>query len=372
MQVSHLENSSHNWRICPASNPYYPIKESDLAMGPFFPAEERLDIATPTSMFYVEDLRILAGRPKAEESNVFGYILAFDWMVWMFLMITLCTITVLTAAIKGCERRGKFCLKEMLRNMSDVFWQYVENLFFEASAEVPEKTSLRVVSATWWIAVVVLMNAFCGHLRACLMIKSEVEKINTVRQLIERPRTVPYMWKGTSYVGMVAHSSNEYLQQIGRVVHESNTAQPSSVLYGPKLLSRIVAGKAVIITDRTSLVFRVSSTCRIFDDGEFYLAEESLVSHPLNSFVRKDMDPKLRDDINRVIRRLVEAGLVNYWWRSAAGDMSTCSAGSQSESADTLAFSDMLAVFVLLLVGVLFAVVALVVELFCSRRKRVT
>ncbi|XP_042143019.1 probable glutamate receptor [Ixodes scapularis] len=55
--------------------------ESDLAMGPFFPAEERLEFANPTTVFYHEELRILAGRKHAQDSNVFGYVLAFDWMV---------------------------------------------------------------------------------------------------------------------------------------------------------------------------------------------------------------------------------------------------------------------------------------------------
>ncbi|KAH7958486.1 hypothetical protein HPB49_001998 [Dermacentor silvarum] len=54
--------------------------ESDLAMGPFFPASERLEIAKPSTVFYMEDLRILGGRKTAQESSVFGYIMAFDWM----------------------------------------------------------------------------------------------------------------------------------------------------------------------------------------------------------------------------------------------------------------------------------------------------
>lgn len=52
-----------------------------MAMGPFFPAEERLEFANPTTVFYHEELRILAGRKHTQDSNVFGYVLAFDWMV---------------------------------------------------------------------------------------------------------------------------------------------------------------------------------------------------------------------------------------------------------------------------------------------------
>lgn len=96
------------------------------------------------------------------------------------------------------------------------------------------------------------------------------------------------------------HSSNEDIRKIGRVVGERDTAQPASVLYGRPLLERVVLGRAVVISDGTSLVFRVVSVCQTFQDSEFYLAHEGLVSHPLNSFVRKDLDPRLVRNINRV------------------------------------------------------------------------
>ncbi|KAH9363672.1 hypothetical protein HPB48_000833 [Haemaphysalis longicornis] len=144
------------------------------------------------------------------------------------------------------------------------------------------------------------MNAFCGHMRACLMIRSEVEKIESVQQLVKRPHTTPHMWLGTSYVAMVEHSTNPDLQQIGRVVRERGTAVPASALYGEPLLRRVVQGRAAVISDGTSLAFRVSSVCQAFAGAEFYLAREGVVSHPLNSFARKDIDPLIFKDINKV------------------------------------------------------------------------
>ncbi|XP_077547821.1 putative glutamate receptor [Haemaphysalis longicornis] len=325
--------------------------ESDLAMGPFFPATERLEIAQPSTVFYHEELKILAGRTTSQESSVFGYILAFDWMVWMFLAVALVVISVVTALFKSLHAVIAGQRPSFLGHVSDSTWMYLENLFFEASAEAPLGGGPRLLSAIWWLAALVLMNAFCGHMRACLMIRSEVEKIESVQQLVKRPHTTPHMWLGTSYVAMVEHSTNPDLQQIGRVVRERGTAVPASVLYGETLLRRVVQGRAAVISDGTSLAFRVSSVCQAFAGAEFYLAREGVVSHPLNSFARKDIDPLIFKDINKVIRRLVEAGLVNLWWTRATGDVSRCGGSSSSsagpDQASTLAFADVFGVFVL-------------------------
>ncbi|CAN8002802.1 unnamed protein product [Ixodes hexagonus] len=341
--------------------------ESDIAMGPFFPAEERLGFANPTTVFFHEDLRILAGRTRAQDSNVFGYILAFDWMVWMFLTVALLIISLVTAAVALFYDANRKTWSRFLGMLGDAIWQYVENLFMEASADPPRRSVLRLLSSVWWLATIVLMNAFCGHMRACLMIKSEVERIDSVRQLVAKPQALPFMWKGTSYVGMVANSTNEDLRTIGRTVEKRDTAVPITALYGEALLKRVVLGRAVVISDGSSLVFRVSKVCGAFRNSEFYLGQEGLVSHPMTSFTRKDMDPKLRDDVNHVIRRLVEAGLVNHWWTTATGDMSRCGGAAGQDSASTLAFADLLGIFVLWLVSLGVATAAFCFELAAAR-----
>ncbi|CAN7980488.1 unnamed protein product [Ixodes pacificus] len=332
-------------------------------MGPFFPAEERLEIANPTTMFYQEVLRILASRRREQDSNVFGYVLAFDWMVWMFLGAALLITTLLTGIARGFYDTKRWTWTRFLGNLSDALWMYLENLFMEGSAVPPRRSVLRLLSSVWWLATIVLMNAFCGHMRACLMVKSEVKKIDSVRQLAQNPKVQPYMWKGTSYVGMLARPTNEDMRKISRVVEEKGTAQPVSILYGEVLLKRVVQGRAAVISDGTSLVYRVSNVCGAFRDSEFYLAEEGLVSHPLNSFLRKDVDPELHAGVNRVIRRLVEAGLVDHWWNAATGDISRCGGSIQQDSATTLALSDLWGIFVLWLVSLGCAAAAFCCEL---------
>ncbi|KAH8031719.1 hypothetical protein HPB51_020324 [Rhipicephalus microplus] len=342
-------------------------------MGPFFPASERLEIAKPSTVFYMEELRILAGRESSQQSSVFGYIMAFDWMasntysvVWMFLSVALIIVSVVTALLNHVQAYKSQKRMSFIRSITDATWMYVENLFLEATAEPVRGGAQRLLSAVWWLATLVLMNAFCGHMRACLMIKSEVRKIESAEDLVDRPQTVPYMWLGTSYVATVANSTNPDQRRIGRTIRERGTAVPVQELYGRALLEKVAQGRAAIISDATSLAFQVSSKCQDFVGAEYYMAREGLVSHPLNSFARKDIDPELFKNINKIIRRLLEAGLVNYWWGIAMGDMGPCGGGSSAssgpEEASTLTFDDVLGVFVLWLACVAASCVALLAE----------
>ncbi|KAH9381936.1 hypothetical protein HPB48_009289 [Haemaphysalis longicornis] len=74
---------------------------------------------------------------------------------------------------------------------------YLVTITFAASARTPQGTALRVLSATWWIAIVVLMNAFAGQMRACLMVKTELQKVNTVSDIAARPYLKVHLLKGT-------------------------------------------------------------------------------------------------------------------------------------------------------------------------------
>ncbi|KAH9381635.1 hypothetical protein HPB48_021336 [Haemaphysalis longicornis] len=75
--------------------------------------------------------------------------------------------------------------------------------FCTASPRTPETSVLRLLSASWWLAIVVLMNAFAGQMRACLLVKNEVEKINDLADIAARPHLKVYVPKNTVVVGFL-------------------------------------------------------------------------------------------------------------------------------------------------------------------------
>ncbi|KAL1477453.1 hypothetical protein MTO96_017417 [Rhipicephalus appendiculatus] len=126
-----------------------------------------------------------------------GYLLTFDPQVWAMLFFLLVFLSIVMASLGAIARRMRRESASVLKLWNQHFWQLFENMFCEASAETPERTDLRIISAVWWIAIVVLMNAFAGQMRACLMVKSELKRINTLADIAERPDLKVYALKNT-------------------------------------------------------------------------------------------------------------------------------------------------------------------------------
>ncbi|XP_075553501.1 uncharacterized protein LOC142586133 [Dermacentor variabilis] len=142
-------------------------------------------------------VNILAGRNRTRETNVAGYLLTFDPQVWALLLFFLVFLSIVLTFLDFISRKLRRQSASVLGMWNHHFWMLFENMFCEASARMPESTFLRIVSVVWWLAIVVLMNAFAGQMRACLMVKSEPDRVNTLKDIASRPSLKVYALKNT-------------------------------------------------------------------------------------------------------------------------------------------------------------------------------
>ncbi|KAH7969365.1 hypothetical protein HPB52_017148 [Rhipicephalus sanguineus] len=77
-------------------------------------------------------------------------------------------------------------------------WEYFENLLGKGKS-----FASRVVTAFWWLAVTVLVFAFAGQMRACLMVKSQEAVIRNIRDLAQRSSVRPYTLAGSILTAML-------------------------------------------------------------------------------------------------------------------------------------------------------------------------
>ncbi|KAH9384334.1 hypothetical protein HPB48_026336 [Haemaphysalis longicornis] len=84
--------------------------------------------------------------------------------------------------------------------------------YLAASPRTPRATSLRILSAAWWIAILVLMNSFAGQLRACLMVKNDMKKIDSMADIAAMPKLRVYVLKDSS--------NSRYLQVCSKLIRE--------------------------------------------------------------------------------------------------------------------------------------------------------
>ncbi|KAH7953544.1 hypothetical protein HPB49_009739 [Dermacentor silvarum] len=173
-------------------------KRADLALSALGVTYDRLQVIKYTPQINTEYFNILAGLPDVVEVSAFGALMAFEWQVWLGLLssLMLCVFTsVLVDARNGMHKS----IAQMRQCIAHNWWLYVSAMFMESSARTPRNTAGRIVLAAWWLTVVVLMNAFTGHMKATLMLFPEPERIDTFMKLSRQTDITPFLWGGGAY-----------------------------------------------------------------------------------------------------------------------------------------------------------------------------
>ncbi|KAL3191947.1 hypothetical protein MRX96_059449 [Rhipicephalus microplus] len=210
---------------------------------------------------------------------------------------------------------------------------------------LPRPSSSRVVVATWWLAVLVFSSMFTGKMKAGLTVRHKSRhRIDSAAELAAREDVRVYMLRGPAYPLLLALPPNMHDKQVYRKL-KLGTLVPYHHLWSDHVLDQVAAGKAVIIGDRTTLLYHASEVLHRYPKHEFYMGKERLFSHPLE---------------------WCSAGVVLKWLGdtviSSRGDFSRCPHVDVAEQ-DTLHFDHLHSVFLLLLIGHGLALAALVSEL---------
>ncbi|XP_077541112.1 uncharacterized protein LOC144153335 [Haemaphysalis longicornis] len=168
--------------------------------------------------------------------------------VWALLLLSLVLLSVLCVCVDiiGNKFQGGTPIR-FANTWSTHFWMLFENMFCEASARSPQGTVLRILSGTWWLAIVVLMNAFAGQMRACLMVKTELEKINTLSDVAARPHLKVYLLKDTEITRYLESSKGVAERTIWRMIRRDRSDIYGLFRYSEEMLIEIAEEKAVML-----------------------------------------------------------------------------------------------------------------------------
>ncbi|XP_075750624.1 glutamate receptor ionotropic, kainate 5-like [Rhipicephalus microplus] len=225
----------------------------DITLPTVARAADRDVLADPTPVVTIIPVDILAGRNKTRETNMAGYLLTFDLQVWALLLFFLVFLSIVMASLATIAQKMRRERASVLEIWSQHFWMLFENMFCEASAEMPERTELRIVSAVWWIAIVVLMNAFAGQMRACLMVKSELKRINTLTDIADRPNLKVYTLKNTVATRYLQSSRGAAEQKVWSMIRRDGTDLYGLLRFPEEMIHEIVQEKAVVVHAKTIL-----------------------------------------------------------------------------------------------------------------------
>ncbi|KAL3216140.1 hypothetical protein MRX96_033163 [Rhipicephalus microplus] len=336
----------------------------DITLPTVARAADRDVLADPTPVVTIIPVDILAGRNKTRETNMAGYLLTFDLQVWALLLFFLVFLSIVMASLATIAQKMRRERASVLEIWSQHFWMLFENMFCEASAEMPERTELRIVSAVWWIAIVVLMNAFAGQMRACLMVKSELKRINTLTDIADRPNLKVYTLKNTVATRYLQSSRGAAERKVWSMIRRDGTDLYGLLRFPEEMIHEIVQEKAVVVHAKTILQNEAGKFCAAGEPGEFYFGTEVMYTLIFGSYMKRQMNETLRKRIKRITTALGESGLFSHLYATAIPSLDQCRV---VEEGDELRLQDLASVFYLYAAFCFASILAFVAELLVHR-----
>ncbi|KAL1483871.1 hypothetical protein MTO96_032903 [Rhipicephalus appendiculatus] len=164
----------------------------------------------------------------------------------------------------------------------------------------PDGSAGRLVLGAWWLTIVVLMNAFTGHMKAAMMLLPDPERIDSFSDLSRRKDITPILWSGGAYEELLKKATDvEEYRGVWNLVVQHDGLRDEAHLYCDDNLRMVLEGKAVILSDLTTLTYHASRTCRRqLAAGRYYFAKEPTFPHLLTMAVHRSVDPTLRKFID--------------------------------------------------------------------------
>ncbi|XP_068229291.1 ionotropic receptor 21a-like [Palaemon carinicauda] len=175
--------------------------------------------------------------------------------------------------------------------------------FMEGQASLPVRRGTQVFVCFLWLYAIIITTAYCSNLTALLTVARKPSTIDTIKQLDESGLEVGGM--GAIFGTALASSTNRHLQALSRRYDVYNGR--INVLY-----SRVRKGDVVIIAGLN--VLRYMETIEFTHRGvaESYVIKETFSPFSIGLITQRGSPLKRKFDV--VINRMVESGLVNYWF----------------------------------------------------------
>ncbi|XP_075553693.1 glutamate receptor ionotropic, kainate glr-3-like [Dermacentor variabilis] len=377
--------------------------EADLALSVINPTSEKKDVAEESETILPIEIMILAGRQSSHESNILGIIQIFPWevrragvikehvtdrhtntdthahaqrivqwyskYVWLLALCGFIMSAIVWSVGDYVHFRlyGKNGPFDHVGNFLGRLWAFVESTLLEASPVVPSRISARILVGAYWLVVIILTTAFAGQMKAMLMVRQEADRIDSLKDLSERPTMKPYAPAGSAVVSSIRYSRDPYYQKVWRMMQKFKSDLPPAVVLSDSSMREIIRGKAVLILSRPTLAERANEVCANSSEGEFYVGRMPTFKFNSVFYLNKRMPATFRDFINKRILWLRDSGLLEKWWRESSGNWEGC---GQATSDGTLTFADFSDLIKLLLAMLACACVVCLAEVAVGRGLR--
>ncbi|KAH7968164.1 hypothetical protein HPB52_006385 [Rhipicephalus sanguineus] len=325
-------------KLVSLSNKIDDFAEVDMTIMPLIQTYPRYAVGEYSPAIIYVPFGILSAS-DVSTSNVFGYILTFDWKVWALLLSAIPILALLISLSEFAVHRKSW--KSMPEDVHQWGWELFGNLLYESSPRATTQTSGRIVLTSWLLAVLVIANSFAGHLKSSMAVKNEPTQ----------------------------NSPSPLLKKLWRMVVRKNGSMPGNIMYMDENMRQVIERRAVFMVDHNSQRFHMAAFCRRESTASFHFGREIIEEHRLSFLMSRSMRRDLHSRIYTRVTWLYESGLVSKWMADELGDWQRCVRRTGEHVAEDLTIDDTLATFLLWGIVMCAAAGALVIEML--KRPRV-
>lgn len=308
---------------------------------------------------------ILYKRQKKEPPKLFSFMSPLAMDVWVYLITSFLGVTLFlffVARFSPYEWVNPHpCVKdpEELKNnfsMKNTLWFTIGCLMQQGCDIMPRSLSTRVLAASWWFFILILVSSYTANLAAFLTVERMVNPIESAEDLSKQTK-IPY---GCLKSGSTeAFFKNSNFSTYARMWSFMESYRPSVfVESNSKGVERVVKGDYAYLMESTSIEYIVERKCDLYQVGSLLDSKGYGIATP--------PDSPYRSIISDAILKLQEEGklhmLKTRWWSGQGRCGSQKETRKVSGSASELGLANVGGVFVVLAAGSIIAIIICVGE----------
>lgn len=240
-------------------------------------------------------------------------------------------------------------------NMKNTLWFTIGCLMQQGCDIMPRSLSTRVLAASWWFFILILVSSYTANLAAFLTVERMVNPIESVDDLAKQTK-IPYGCLKSGSTQSFFKNSN--FSTYARMWSFMEGHRPSVfVESNAKGVERVKKGEYAFLMESTSIEYIVERECELYQVGSLLDSKgygiATLPDSPYRSII-SDAILKLQEDGKLHI-------LKERWW-SGKGKCGPKETQKASGSASELGLANVGGVFVVLAAGSVIAIIICLAE----------
>ncbi|XP_042863285.1 glutamate receptor ionotropic, delta-2-like [Penaeus japonicus] len=334
--------------------------------------ERNLDVA-PSEFLYIDGWSAGFQRPVVQ-SDISGFVKPFSDYVWLLtaaallgVLVTIWCVHLSHETIMGPRnpKGGALRNAENYVTRQSLLWT-IAVFLAQSVTKLPRGNSVRVITGIWLLVSLILNTVYRSNLKAMLILPKVVLPFDNPEELAESG-IATWIPRGSALHNAGLKSPPN--SALGQIMERSNSLElPTDVPWG---IRDMIAGKHAMTSPRGSLSAIMHETFSQTGQCLIYTMSENVLGMVQVSFLLRK-DSHLKAELDPVIRRLREFGILDYEFKKQIFNATECQKPIGSQGARKLRpldLGDFYGVFMLYAGGALMALVSFLMEVLLHKTK---